>query len=378
MEKVTLPLDDPSKLLGKGSFSDVYLANDGKSALKLVVKKDSLGKGTTTFFDTGKVHPNSRRKFSENIGLIYELSLTKLLDHENIMKTYGPFLTSMKTKRGKPKEYYGVRLELLSTSLDKILYSGTKTRLSGDQKKSLVSQLFNAVHYLGQVGIVHRDIKPANIMLNDKGVLKLADFGSMCPATSFEGVEFDHNDEGGTVNYKPPEFLVGFNGYQYGNSFDLWAAGAVVVEIYTSHPRFTSPGIPYAGVMVAQPLGVLTEIMKCVPVEERELEFSGDTKQDERGLMWFNDHHKKIPYIGNDNKLETRFKVLVGAGWNGDYQPEMADLLVNKVLVFRRSKRDRNFLNHPFFSEYGYKKREVSVDKGAVKEFVGKIKDILD
>lgn len=41
----------------------------------------------------------------------------------------------------------------------------------------LIKQLIGAVIRLHESGLVHRDIKPANIMFNERGQLKLIDFG---------------------------------------------------------------------------------------------------------------------------------------------------------------------------------------------------------
>ena len=77
---------------------------------------------------------------------------------------------------------------------------------------------------LHRKGVIHRDIKGSNILLNNRGELKLADFGL---ARFYQKRRrADYTNRVITLWYRPPELLLGTT--VYGPEVDMWSAGLVV------------------------------------------------------------------------------------------------------------------------------------------------------
>ena len=60
---------------------------------------------------------------------------------------------------------------------DMVSYIGRVGHLQQEQDQHIFTQLVCAVQYCHENGITHRDIKLDNILLDDKGNIKLCDFG---------------------------------------------------------------------------------------------------------------------------------------------------------------------------------------------------------
>lgn len=104
------------------------------------------------------------------------------------------------------------------------------TKLSTNQIKSCLKDLFTGLAYIHSKGVIHRDIKPSNILLKSlDGPAYLSDFGiAWAPdAPGSEAADSKITDVG-TTCYRPPELL--FGNQKYGCSLDLWAAGCTVAE----------------------------------------------------------------------------------------------------------------------------------------------------
>ncbi len=101
--------------------------------------------------------------------------------------------------------------------------------------KSIMKQLFTALAYVHDKGIMHTDIKPANILMSnvpeavesDLGLLiiVLADFGS----SSLSGQAFSSNP--GTEIYRAPELVI--KCVNYGCPIDIWSAFTMCFDLVT-------------------------------------------------------------------------------------------------------------------------------------------------
>ena len=70
----------------------------------------------------------------------------------------------------------------------------------------LIYQTFKGIAHLHSLNVVHRDIKPENLLVSDKDLLKLCDFGF---ARELKNVYEQLTDYVSTRWYRPPELLVG-------------------------------------------------------------------------------------------------------------------------------------------------------------------------
>ena len=100
------------------------------------------------------------------------------------------------------------------------------------------SQLCDALDYAhNHARIVHRDLKPANLMVNQKGDLKVSDFGiarSLGDTASRLTME---QGRSGTLVYMSPQQLNGKHGTHLD---DIYSLGATLYDLLTSKPPFYS------------------------------------------------------------------------------------------------------------------------------------------
>jgi len=194
--------------LGTGKFGHVYLARSKETkaivALKVLNKRQIMD---STF------ERQIRR----------EIEIQSHLKHKNILEMYGYFwdeksivlILEFATKGELYKELKGQPLG----------------RFEEAMASNYISQMIDALDYLHSKNIIHRDIKPENL-LNDNGVIKMADFG-----WSIHAPKNKRKTICGTLDYLPPEMI---NRVNHDNSVDLWCLGILCYEFCVGKPPFES------------------------------------------------------------------------------------------------------------------------------------------
>ncbi|HSS96378.1 MAG TPA: serine/threonine-protein kinase [Terriglobales bacterium] len=108
----------------------------------------------------------------------------------------------------------------------------------------LFLQLCDGLHYAHQRGVIHRDIKPENLLVDNEGVLKIADFGLAKLNSGGSSNEWQTNDSRrmGTLGYMAPEQVENPQAVDY--RADIYSAGVVLYETLTGEKplgRFSGP-----------------------------------------------------------------------------------------------------------------------------------------
>jgi serine/threonine protein kinase len=123
-------------------------------------------------------------------------------------------------------EYFMVMEFVNGYSLAKLL--ADEGRIAPEQAVALLIQTLDGLGYAHERNVVHRDVKPANIMVNDEGIVKVADFGiarvlgsSRQRLTQVGGVV-------GTLEYMSPETLMGEDATA---ASDVYSCGIVAYQL---------------------------------------------------------------------------------------------------------------------------------------------------
>uniref|UniRef100_A0A8C9FLY6 mitogen-activated protein kinase n=1 Tax=Pavo cristatus TaxID=9049 RepID=A0A8C9FLY6_PAVCR len=94
-------------------------------------------------------------------------------------------------------------------------------------------QILRGLAYCHRRKVLHRDLKPQNLLINEKGELKLADFG-LARAKSVPTKTY--SNEVVTLWYRPPDVLLGSS--EYSTQIDMWGVGCIFFEMASGRPLF--------------------------------------------------------------------------------------------------------------------------------------------
>ncbi|KAE9593012.1 hypothetical protein Lal_00029404 [Lupinus albus] len=196
--------------IGQGTYSSVYKAHDLTNQKIVALKR--------VRFDN--LDPESVKFMAR------EIHVLRRLDHPNIIKLEGLITSSTSHSLYLVFEYMEHDLTGLA--------SNPAIKLSEPQLKCYVQQLLRGLDHCHSHGVLHRDIKGSNLLIDNNGVLKIADFGLASYFDPHHSVPMTNRVV--TLWYRPPELLLGAN--HYGVAVDLWSVGCILGELYTGRPIF--------------------------------------------------------------------------------------------------------------------------------------------
>ncbi|KAI3776467.1 hypothetical protein L1987_46252 [Smallanthus sonchifolius] len=187
---------DTFQNLGKArSYSEVYKGRDIQTGNVVALKKIQC--------DTSD--PESVKLMA------MEIVILRRLDHPNVIKLEG-IVTSRMSET----------LYLIFEYMDHDLAA-----LSGDPAIQ-----FTEPQYCHDHQVLHRDLKGSDLLVDNNGVLKIADFGS---ASFFDLIhEQPMTNRVATYWYRAPELLLGAT--EYGGGVDLWSSGCILAGLLAKGP----------------------------------------------------------------------------------------------------------------------------------------------
>lgn len=212
------PLDDHYRLIdriGGGGFSEVWLAEDLRSQVRVALK----------------VYSSVQDMDAEGIRMFRkEFTLVCNLNHTNILKPFTfdifqgcPYIVLPYCEKGSAAQYVG--------------------KMTEGEVWDFVGQVAAGLAYIHKHNIIHQDIKPGNVLVNADGQMMITDFGISTGLRKTMRRSANKNDESardGTIAYMSYECLK--EDPVNVMARDIWALGATIYEMVTGEVPFGEYG----------------------------------------------------------------------------------------------------------------------------------------
>lgn len=201
------------QLIGRGGFSEVWLAHDTWTDLDIAIKVYAPGQGMDT---------NGLQIFSKELAGVFNLNQANLLKPTHVGQWLNmPYLIMEYCPKGALNKQVG--------------------KLPEQEVWKVLHDVAAGLAYLHGKEIVHQDIKPDNILLDENGDYRITDFGISTKArTTLRRSIGAAAVSGGTTAYMAPERFSANPAPT--KASDIWSLGAMVYELITGDVPFGEIG----------------------------------------------------------------------------------------------------------------------------------------
>ncbi|MBS1835652.1 MAG: serine/threonine protein kinase, partial [Acidobacteria bacterium] len=224
-------------ILGRGGMGEVYRATDLKLNQQVALKflpESMTGdqKAMTRFLNEVKI---ARQIANPNVCRVYDIGDLNGQPYISMEFISGEDLNSLLRRIG---------------------------RIPAAKATEMARQLCSGLAAAHELGVLHRDLKPANIMLDEKGSLRIMDFGLAGLNNQIADVR------SGTPAYMAPEQLAG---KEVSVKSDLYSLGLVLYEIFTGKRPFEAATLDELRErqISSAPDSMTTQIVDLHPAVER-------------------------------------------------------------------------------------------------------------
>ncbi|THH03003.1 hypothetical protein EW145_g6612 [Phellinidium pouzarii] len=225
----------------EGSYGVVFRARDKQTGDVVALKKLKL----------------DEEKYGFPITALREINALIVCKHENVVGirevVVGETLTQCECtlEMGRRHRVFIV-MDFVEHDLKSLLTLMPQPFVQSETK-TLMLQLLSAVAHCHQNWILHRDLKTSNLLMNNRGTIKVADFGLARRFGDPVGVggmtqlvvtlwyrcasNFIHYDDTSIkATFRAPEIL--FGAVTYSTAIDVWSVGCIFGELLLKEPIF--------------------------------------------------------------------------------------------------------------------------------------------
>lgn len=284
------------KSLGEGGMANVYLANDILLNREVAIK---MLRGELSNED----------KFIKRFQREALALSSSSISHPNIVQMYD---------LGEENNNHYIVMEYVKGNTLKHLLN-KRGHLTLTEAVDIMLQLTEGISHAHKSYIIHRDLKPQNIMIEDNGLVKIADFGIAIALNAAQLTQT--NSVMGSVHYLPPEQA---GGHKATIKSDIYSLGIMFYELLTGVLPFRGENaVEIALKHMKTPIESVKKYNENIPQSVENIILKATAKNPKNRYNDVNEMNQDLLYCLNDEVKNQPKVVFKYPEFNFEEAPKM-------------------------------------------------------